>query len=63
MTLAVKVALTKLDMKENEDDEIVYLDEKSPVAISFEELQKRVIENIGSLRVILHSFNTPLSFK
>lgn len=35
------------DMKEKDDDEIVYLDEKSPVAISFEDLQKRLIENIG----------------
>ena len=34
-------------MKEKEDDEIVYIDEKSPVAISFEDLQKGLIKNIG----------------
>ena len=38
-------------MKEKADDEIVYLDEKSPVAISFEDLQKRLIENIDLLLV------------
>lgn len=37
------------DMKEKDDDEIVYLDEKSPVAISFEDLQKRLIKNIDLL--------------
>jgi len=35
------------NMKEKEDDEIVYIDEKSPVAISFEDLQKGLIKNIG----------------
>ena len=38
------------EMKEKDDDEIVYLDEKSPVAISFEDLQKKLIENIGLLK-------------
>ena len=32
------------DMKEKDDDEIVYLDENFPVAISFEDLQKRLVE-------------------
>ncbi len=35
------------NMEEKDDDEIVYLDEKSPVAISFKDLQKRLIENIN----------------
>jgi len=34
------------DMCEKDDDEIVYLDEESPVAISFEDLQKTLIQNI-----------------
>ena len=38
------------NMKEKDDDEIVYLDEKSPVAISFEDLQKGLIENIGLVK-------------
>ncbi|MDY0234059.1 MAG: nucleotidyl transferase AbiEii/AbiGii toxin family protein [Sulfurimonas sp.] len=38
------------NMQEKDDDEIVYLDEKFPVAVSFEELQKRLIENIGLLQ-------------
>jgi predicted nucleotidyltransferase component of viral defense system len=38
------------NMQEKDDDEIVYLDEKFPVAVSFEELQKRLIENIGLLK-------------
>jgi len=37
-------------MQEKDDDEIVYLDEKFPVAVSFEELQKRLIENIALLK-------------
>ena len=37
-------------MKERDDDEIVYLDEKSPVAISFKDLQKRLIKNLGLLK-------------
>ena len=37
------------DMTEKDDDEIVYLDEKSPVPIGFENLKKRLIENIGLL--------------
>ena len=35
------------EMQEKDDDEIVYLDEKSPVAISFKDLQKKLIENIN----------------
>lgn len=38
------------NMQEKDDDEIVYLDEKFPVAVSFGELQKRLIENIGLLK-------------
>lgn len=37
------------EMKEKDDDEIVYLDEESPVAISFKDLQKRLIDNISIL--------------
>jgi len=37
------------DMKEKDDDEIVYLNEKFPVAISFGDLQKRLIKNIDLL--------------
>lgn len=37
------------NMKEKDDDEIVYLDEESPVAISFKDLQKRLLENISLL--------------
>ena len=32
------------------DDEIVYLNEESPVAISFENLQKRLIEKINLMK-------------
>jgi len=38
------------DMTEQDDDEIVYLDENHPVAIRFEDLQKRLINNIHMLR-------------
>ena len=38
------------DMEEKDDDEIVYLHEKYPVAISFEDLQKKLIQNIGLLK-------------
>ena len=37
------------DMKEKDDDEIVYLNEKFPVAINFEDLQKRLIELLKNL--------------
>jgi predicted nucleotidyltransferase component of viral defense system len=37
-------------MNEKGDDEIVYLDEKSPVVISFEDLQKSLINNISILK-------------
>ncbi|MCK9492134.1 MAG: nucleotidyl transferase AbiEii/AbiGii toxin family protein [Sulfurimonas sp.] len=35
------------NMQEKDDDEIVYLDEKFPIALNFKELQKELIENIG----------------
>ena len=35
------------NMQEKDDDEIVYLDEQSPVAISFKDLQTKLIENIN----------------
>lgn len=38
------------DMKEQDDDEIVYLDENHPVAIRFEDLQKRLTNNIHMLK-------------
>ena len=38
------------DMKEQDDDEFVYLDENLPVAIRFEDLQKRLINNIRMLK-------------
>jgi len=37
------------DMKEKDDDEIVYLNEELPVAISFGDLQKRLIELLKNL--------------
>ncbi len=37
------------NMKEKDDDEIVYLDEDSPVAISFKELQIRLTQSINLL--------------
>lgn len=43
-------------MKEKEDDEIVYLDEKSSVAISFEDLQKRLIEILTYCREVNNNF-------
>lgn len=38
------------DMREKEDDEIVYLDENFPVALSFENLQNELIKSISFLK-------------
>ena len=38
------------DMREKEDDEIVYLDENFPVALSFKNLQNELIKSIGFLK-------------
>jgi len=38
------------EMKEKDDDEIVYLDEESPIAIDFKSLQDRLIKSISSVK-------------